>query len=356
MKKKIPELPTDEMVIPDEIKTMFDPEEIKELTMKKIHQSEPQTGRVRKPYAVLLAAALAAVLTATAFAAYRLLISDQFDGYFGELTPQQTEVMEQIGTVEMPASTANGITITPLAVIGDSYCCYAKFQLEAPEGTEFNMTDDQLRFLHIFGPEWEDRYSIADTDGNALAISSEDVEWIDSTPGDNVLEFIVRFSSDMSRPARFNDGTAKILTIKGIWREELDKEYTKVLDGPWSFDIGFYSAVSEKVLDVDGLPVKHVFQGVQYEEEGTSITLRSMSISPLTLSYTYDFTCPDPETTIPGPGDIYIVMNDGSITEVLRGGASWTDSSVSNQDTIEAPLDLDEAAYIQFGNQQIPVN
>ena len=72
MKKEIPELLNhdDEMVITDEIRNLFDPAEIKELTMKKIHESEHQTTHIRRPAAIILAAALAALLTVTAFAAY----------------------------------------------------------------------------------------------------------------------------------------------------------------------------------------------------------------------------------------------------------------------------------------------
>ena len=68
MKKKIPELLDfdDEIVVTDEIRNLFDPEEIKEMTMNKIHQNEPQASRVRKPAMVILAAAAAAALTMTA--------------------------------------------------------------------------------------------------------------------------------------------------------------------------------------------------------------------------------------------------------------------------------------------------
>jgi len=306
LKKKIPELLEcdDEIVISGEDRKRFDPEEIKELTMKKIHQNETSTNHSRRFTTFLLAAALAAALTATAFAAYHFIIAEQFDGYFGNLTEQQAEVMEQIGICGMPASTANGTTLTPLAVIGDSGHCYAKFRVEAPEGTQLQVPDEQTGYLQIFGDALDEWYTLVDEAGKEIPISSSRTEWIDTVSDDNTLEFIVRFDSDMDAPARFNDGESKILTIKGIWQQGTDKDYTKLLDGPWSFDIGFYSSVSERTLDVDGLPVKRMFDGVEYEDEGTSITLRAMSISPLALSYTYDFTCPDPDQMIPGPQSI----------------------------------------------------
>lgn len=353
MKKKIPELLDfdDEIVVTDEIRNLFDPEEIKEMTMNKIHQNEPQASRVRKPAMVILAAAAAAALTMTAFAAYQFLIADQFGGYFGELTNDQAEVMEQIGTGEMPACTANGTTLTPLTAIGDESQCYMKFRLEAPEGTEWPETEEEWKALHIFAPTAEDWYSIADENGEDIPVYSE-IEWIDAAPGDQTVEFIVRFSSDMDSPAHFNDGKSKILTIPGIWREEPDKEYTKLLEGPWSFDIGFYGAAAEVSLDVDGLPVTCTVDGVEQEEEGVSITLRAMRISPLALTYTCDFTSPDPNM-VPGPGDIQIVMKDGSTVETLGGQGSFSDSYFAEQSIIQAPVDLEKVDYIQFGNQQI---
>lgn len=107
---------------------------------------------------------------------------------------------------------------------------------------------------------------------------------------------------------------------------------------------------------MDGLPVKRPFNGVEYEDEGVSMTLRSMRISPLALSYAYDFTCPDPSRMIPGPGTVYIVMKAGSITEVVGGPSRETDLCWSQQATIQAPIDLDEVDYIQFGSQQIKIS
>lgn len=355
MKKKIPELLDydDEIVVTDEIRNLFDSEQIKELTMNKIHQNEPRANRVRKPAVFILAAAAAAALTMTAFAAYQFLIADQFGGYFGELSNDQAEVMEQIGTSEIPACTANGTTLTPLTAIGDESQCYIKFRLEAPEGTEWPTTEEEWKALHIFGPTAEEWYHIVDENGADIPFYSSEIEWMDAVPGDNTAEFIVRFSSDMDNPARFNDGKSKILTIPGIWREEPDKEYTKLLEGPWSFDIGFRGAAVEVSLDVDGLPVKCVFEGVEQEKEGMSMTLRTLKISPLALTYTYSFTSPDPNQTIPGPGAIQIVMKDGSVVETLGGQGSCTDSYLAEQAVMQAPIDLGQVDYIQFGNQQI---
>lgn len=356
MNKRIPELLEcgEEIVITDEVRKMFDPEEIKELTMSMIYKSEKRAKRTKRFSMILIAAALTMALTASAFAAYRY-IADQFDDYFGGLSEQQAEFIEQIGTSEMSAVTANGTTITPLAMIGDDVRCYMKFRLEAPDWTQFDMTEDELEALHIWGDEDGEWYSIVDENGEKLPVYSENVEWIDAEPGDNVLELVVCFSTGANGSAHFDDGKSRTLTIPGIWREGLDKEYTKVLDGPWSFDIVFHSGVGVKTLDVDGLPVKSVEDGVEIVDDGRSITLRTMSISPLTLSYGYDYTISNPNV-IPGPGTVQIVMKDGSIVEVFGGQGSDTGSYCEEDGIIQTPIDLDEVDYIQFGDQQIRIS
>jgi len=49
-------------------------------------------------------------------------------------------------------------------------------------------------------------------------------------------------------------------------------------------------------------------------------------------------------------------MKDGSIVETFKGMGSWTDSRVSEETIIKAPIDLDEADYVQFGSQQIKID
>lgn len=356
MNKRIPELLEcgEEIVITDEVRKMFDPEEIKELTMSKIYKNEKRTKHTKRFSMILIAAALTMALTASAFAAYRY-IADQFDDYFGGVTEQQAVVLEQIGAGEIQASTANGTTLTPLAVIGDDYRSYLKFRVEAPEGTQLPVIDDGSVFPQIFGDEEDEWYSIVDENGGELSVYINEMTWTDTEPGDNVLEFVACFSSDVNHPVHFNDGKSKILTIKGIWLQDPGKGYTKLLDGPWSFDIGFYSGIGAKTLDVDGLSVKSMEDGVEIEDNGRSITLRSMSISPLTLTYGYDYTISDPNV-IPGPGTVQIVMKDGSIAEVIGGQGSDTGSYCEEDCIIQTPIDLDEVDYIQFGDQQIRIS
>lgn len=49
-------------------------------------------------------------------------------------------------------------------------------------------------------------------------------------------------------------------------------------------------------------------------------------------------------------------MKDGSMVETLRGDGSWTDSYICEEAIIQAPIELKEVDYVQFGNKQIKVS
>lgn len=84
---------------------------------------------------VLVAAIVAALCGVTVVAA-KLGVADSFKGYFGDLTAEQKQVMEELGTTDMQPVTSNGTTITPLAAICDENNYYLRLRIEAPEGTE----------------------------------------------------------------------------------------------------------------------------------------------------------------------------------------------------------------------------
>ena len=88
---------------------------IEELTMKKIEEQQgrrpaaKKAGRIAR--ALLVAAVVTALCTATVVAA-KLGVADSFKGYFGDLTAEQKQVMEALGTTDLQPVTSNGTTIT----------------------------------------------------------------------------------------------------------------------------------------------------------------------------------------------------------------------------------------------------
>ena len=114
------------------------PERIKERTMEQIRQTK--RPRRRMGVRLLACAALAAVFTVSAMAAYHLWgPGELFDPFFtlesAPLDDGQKELLDQIGATNLPPVTSNGVTLTPLAAIADEHTLYLRLRLEAPEGT-----------------------------------------------------------------------------------------------------------------------------------------------------------------------------------------------------------------------------
>lgn len=96
------------------------PERIKERTMEQIRQTK--RPRRRMGVRLLACAALAAVFTVSAMAAYHLWgPGELFDPFFtlesAPLDDGQKELLDQIGATNLPPVTSNGVTLTPLAAI-----------------------------------------------------------------------------------------------------------------------------------------------------------------------------------------------------------------------------------------------
>ena len=118
--------------------TPLSPARIKELTMNRI---TPKQNKLRRlPVRLLAAAAIAAVLTASAFAAVYIagageLMQDFFAKDGEALSTGQIESLDQVGQTFEEGATDNGATITPVAALADENCYYLRLRVEAPEGT-----------------------------------------------------------------------------------------------------------------------------------------------------------------------------------------------------------------------------
>lgn len=151
---------------------------IKELTMKKIENQQggrpavKKTGRVARG---LLIAAIVAVMCTATVAAAKLGVADSFKGYFGDLTAEQKQLMEEMGTTDMQPVTSNGTTITPLAVYGDAYNYYIRLMVQAPEGTVLRIPDYQTEgvYLKLVGTEESGILETVDYDFNGVGYSVE---------------------------------------------------------------------------------------------------------------------------------------------------------------------------------------
>lgn len=341
---------------------------IKELTMKKIESQQgvrpavKKTGRVARG---LLIAAIVAVMCTATVAAARLGVADSFKGYFGDLTAEEKQLMEEMGTTDMPAPvTSNGTTITPLAVYGDAYNYYIRLMVQAPEGTVLRIPDSQTEGdLMLRGTEEDGILETAGYDFSGMGYS---VKWEDSIPGDNVLEGVLHMDLQMLDDSaakkvgehimRFDDGLPKALHITGfaVYDMYLGQYGEKMMEGDWRFALPDLSAQAAPVeVDTSGLTVEST-------EPGRMIYLDAFRVSSTYIQVKYDSDSIDDFDAPPcePEGGWALVLDDG--TEVAGddsdvGGGSYNNSHVDLYYRFAAPIDVTQVDYIRFGDQIIPV-
>ena len=339
---------------------------IKELTMKKIENQQggrpavKKTGRVARG---LLIAAIVAVMCTATVAAAKLGVADSFKGYFGDLTAEQKQLMEEMGTTDMQPVTSNGTTITPLAVYGDAYHYYIRLLVQAPEGAVLRIPDSQTEgvYLKLVGTEENGILETSDYDFGGVGYS---VEWEDSTPGDNTLEGVVylegqMLSDDASQRVgesglRFDDGQPKWLHITRFVLGVGDEYTETVLEGDWRFALPDLSAQAAPVeVDASGLTVEST-------QPGRMIYLDTFRISSTYIQVKYDSDSIDDTDAPPcePEGGWTLVLDDGAEvagddSDVCGGG--WNNSHVDLYFRFAAPIDVSRVDHIRFGTLEIPV-
>lgn len=343
---------------------------IKELTMKKIENQQggrpavKKTGRVARG---LLIAAIVAVMCTATVAAAKLGVADSFKGYFGDLTAEQKQLMEEMGTTDLQPVTSNGTTITPLAAICDENNYYLRLRIEAPEGTELNLPKEDEGYLQLWNPETAgDFFARDDYDHDGCSI---DCTWSDAVPGDNVLEVVMQIAGQSCDTRTktylenllgreytvmsFTDGRPKQLNIHGIWMQPNNQNlpYEIVVEGDWSFEIGLNAKAAPTVyVDASGRTTEST-----WPEPGHTLTLEYFRISPLGMvgEYGHDY---DENMDGYGIENCALVMKDGSTLEMGTGGVSATGRDfVALNYRFAAPIDVTQVDHIRFGTLEIPV-
>ena len=335
---------------------------IKELTMKKIENQQggrPAVKKTRRVAKGLLIAAIVAVMCTATVAAAKLGVADSFKGYFGDLTEEQKQLMEEMGTTDMQSVTSNGITITPLAVYGDAYNYYIRLLVQAPEGTVLRIPGEGD--LMPRGTEEDGILETADYDFSGMGYS---VKWEDSTPGDNTLEGVVYLEGQMlsddaaqwvgETRMRFDDGQPKWLHITRFVLGVGDEYTETVLEGDWRFALPDLSAQAAPIeVDASGLTVEST-------QPDRMIYLDTFRISSTYIQVKYDSDSIDDFDAPPcePEGGWALVLDDG--TEVAGDdsdvcGGSYNNSHVDLYFRFAAPIDVSRVDYIRFGTLEIPV-
>ena len=166
--------------------------------MEKIRQTK--RPRRRMGVRLLACAALAAVFTVSAMAAYHLWgPGELFDPFFtlesAPLDGGQKELLDQIGATDLPPVTSNGVTLTPLAAVADEHTLYLRLRLEAPEGTVLPDMGEQED--HI-APMWS--WSTRTPGSSSTGACRRPGSSPDDTPGTTPWSWCSCFWADQTGP------------------------------------------------------------------------------------------------------------------------------------------------------------
>lgn len=287
------------------ITTPYSSSRIKELTMNKVSMNKPR--KHIRPLRFLAVAAIISTLTVSALAVGHVLgagalLQNFFAEKNGSLSDGQIQVIDQMGKTFENGVTSNGTTITPIAALADENVYYLRLQIKAPEDVILPDYDSKTDGCYqLFGP------------GEALELTFEDgaysdsgyilkCDWLpDENPQDNLKEVVIWIGAQTGTDVRFNDEVSKQLTLHGLWLQTPEKEYTQILSGEFSFDITLYNDTEILSLDTAGLTWSD-------EEYGYTSTLENLTLSPLSLTFSYSATEPNNNRIVPYVGPLEVVL------------------------------------------------
>lgn len=297
----------------------------------------PRPRMSRRAVVGLALAATLAVGGGAAFATGALTnVVDAFSGLLGS-GPGQADLITKLGVPLGTQATADGVTVTADAAIGDAHGYAVVFSIARADGEPLDLagvTNDE-GILH--GLDFtESDVAVDGVDGATGGSWFFDVD-----PDDNVIQYMVRM--DM---ATTEDG----LSVAGrsatahfgelVVRNESDPSKTAVVaKGPW--DLAFEFDYEDSTVEVAVEPVAQ-----EPHQDGRQMTVESLSVSPLGayVTYTMDGTplmdeesgkvSPEAEASwneyagIP----ICVTFADGS-TQVFEDGNSPAHANTDSEDS-----------------------
>lgn len=338
---------------------------IEALVFEKIGVNETKRPAIRKTVRMgALAAVLIVLLSlSVAVGAASLRAADLFGNFFGFLSQEQKDTMDEISMIQgdgLPISvTENGTTVILQAAIGDDRSCYLKLQFLAQENIQLPVQVDNSSVFDILEKDYyETPYSIgllSNQQGERLHCYY-DFTWIDDIPGDNQLDLILEMSLPMDSAVSFIDEEPEVLTISALWNRTLSREYTQVLEGPWVIGLGKCGGQFCD-LNVAGKIVSYTTEGVT-----NLLMLDSMKMSQLGMEVSGTFVDGAQEAlhySYPKPT---VVMRDGTsfFTHLFLGDEYHGVNGELNSENcvfsvqFEAPLDLTQVDYVKIGDLVIP--
>lgn len=274
---------------------------------------------------------LAAVLLVTAAAAVTVSL---WTDYFGGLDKKQQAVVDTMETArrELPqAAEADGVTITPLSILGSKNQLYIVLEIRAPKGTAFTEGDSYDLEVHV-------KPKVTPTEMTGAVMKFTVLEAGTREP--NVLTGVFEISASYD----LGGGT---LHISGLsqWTDKKKGTSEMMFQGRWEIPLP-EDLTRNQVLEPEA-------EGVAVETEQGTFTLDSISVSPLGLWWQYRFDGTNEPVIYTA-----LKMKDGNIVEPAPGQMIMGHPGGSEIATASfaKPVDLSQAAALYWGNVEIPLD
>ena len=323
-----------------------------------------KTIPMRRILSVAAAAALVAAMGVGAGASGVLRSAgDVFAGVFGG-TPAQTEIIDRIGYPIGASASADGITITADAIVGDTYS-YAIIYTVA--------RDDGKPLAEHLEPNENGLLPLSFSQGGAsiwhLGGMHGGTYFFDADPSDNAVQYVEQMSADSPLKAGTARATFRDLNV---WTtgDDMDQK-TTLAAGPWrlKFDFAFEDATVS-------LPA-----GQTFTLNGMEATVDAVLLSPLSFHVTYtvqeelEWSASRDESEETGQMNAHdkeqirlyfdslplsLQMKDGSTLELSNAGGSIDPQEgktvCQKSDVFSSILDLSQVESMTVGDVTIPVD
>ncbi len=315
---------------------------------------QPAQGRLRRGITRGMAAAIAVLLLATAAAA---VTAPLWITFFGGLDRRQQEIVGDLeigggdrektaadkitaGSLLPPPAEHDGVTVTPLSILGAKNRLYLVLEIRAPEGTVFRPDDD----LDLSGSLRPSDQWWAEHPGELAGATFFFTVLEAGTREPNVLVGVVEETVSY-------DIGGSTYHVRGLNRETAEGERETIFaasnskGGTWDIPI-------PEGLNQDQVLEPRV-EGMVMQQGEKHMTLLSMSVSPLGIWWKYRLEGEDPWPQV----RMALRMKDGSEIQTAPGQLTMGDfgSGLTASVNFEKPVDLSQAEAVLWEDAVIPL-
>lgn len=307
-------------------------------------ERQPVRPVLRRGISRGMAAVIAALLLITAAAAVAVPLWSAFFGGLDQRQQALVDGMEITGGEEAeetaaesllpPPAEHDGVTVTPLRLLGAKNRLYMVLEIRAAEGTVFRPEENYQLWGGLRLPP-ERRTEMAGTVGSFTVLEAGAQE-------PNVLVGVVEEEASF-------DIAGCTYRVRALYRRAPEGESETVFEAA---DSGAWDILIPEELNQD-LVLEPPVEGMCLEDGRKKMTLLSMSVSPLGIWWKYCLEGDDPWPEV----RMALRMKDGSEIQAAPGQLTMGDmgSGLTGSVSFEKPVDLSEAAAVLWGNVEIPL-